>query len=545
MPGRPNVLLVVTDQQRPDLFGAAGRLPIRTPAADRLAREGAMMSRAYAAVPLCTPSRASLISGQYPSRNRTWSNGVRAPEEMLSLPRLLTERAGYRTAIFGKSHLQPCVPPNIDLHTWKFTNEARFDIGLEAAPRAYDHEYFRSWKGPWYGFEHACISVGHTCHPNAYSMHYGLWLRDRGIPLAPPYFMSRAEAEAHLGHYAVPGQPNRSGKEPDPRPACWAMPEECHSSTWVANEVIGYLRDHAGAGSGRPFFVSANFPDPHNPLVVPSPWDQMYEDVELPAPVRRHGEWAGKPSLYRASIEGRLGQSGWHARYPPPGQSAILTPTDGRTEMEERWWRTYMGMQSLVDKHLGRILDELDRLGIADETLVIMTSDHGDYMGDHFLWGKGGSHYDAAVRVPLIVRWPGRVPAGATSTSLQSLVDVAPTIMSAAGVEPDLSMQGVDQLPSWVDPARRCREGLLIEHRVEAGLAVNSWITDRHRISIHNDLAHNRTELELYDLVEDPGEFESLAGDIGRRSVRDELLADAWRETVAIQAPWPERVSPA
>ena len=399
---------------------------------------------------------------------------------------------------------------------------------------------FRSWNGPYYGFEHARISVGHTYRPNAYSMHYGLFLHDRGIPVAAPYFMTFAEAEELLGNVGVPGPPTT--REPDHRPMTWQLPEDCHSSSWVADEVISYLRTHAARQSGDPFYIAANFPDPHPPFAVPAPWDEMYEGVGLPPPARRLGEWEGKAELYRATMEGRLAEMGFRDRWRPSNQTPLLTPTNERTELEERWWRTYMGMQSLVDKHLDRILDELDALGLAESTLVIATSDHGDSMGDHFLWQKGGSHYDGTIRVPLIVRWPGHVPAGARSNSIQSLVDLPTTIMAAAGLEPDRRMQGIDQLPSWRDPAVSCREGTLIEHRIESGYHVNTWVTDRHRLSIYADLNNSRTELELYDLQEDPQELEPLpATGRARHEAVDELLADAWREAAAVQSPWLER----
>lgn len=521
----PNVLLVVTDQQRADLVGAAGRVPVRTPTADRLCREGTMFTRAYAATPICTPSRATLLSGQYPSRHGAWNVGVETPADVLSLPRLLAEQAGYRTAIIGKSHLRPCLRNSV-----------------EAPPASQDWDYFRSWSGPWYGFEHARISVGHTYEPHGYSMHYGLWLNERGIPLRPPYFMTREEAEEALGVHAVP--PALPADERIPAFA-WALPEEHHPSAWVAEETISYLREHTRSQPGRPFYVSVNFPDPHYPLVAPTPWDRMYEEVALPQPARRHGEWVDKPSLYQATIGNRLAESGWHSVFPVIGQRAMVTPTESLTAMEERWWRSYMGMQSLLDHHLGRIIDELDVLGISEDTLVILTSDHGDYMGDHFLWCKGGSHYDGAVRVPLIVRWPGRVPAGVTNSTLQSLVDLAPTVLRAAGLDIHPLMQGVDQTPAWADPDAAARPGVLIEHRLESGLSVHTWITDRYRLSLHSDLAHDRSEPELYDLQEDPQELTSVAADPDRKDLVRELLAATWRHRLEVSGPWPERVSPA
>lgn len=533
---RPNVLLVVTDQQRADMVGAAGRLPVRTPSADRLANEGAMFTRAYVATPVCTPSRATLLSGQYPSRHRAWNIGVETPNDILSLPRLLGE-AGYRTAIVGKSHFRPC----LDMRPFE-------DGGsFEALPHAQDWDFFRTWSGPWYGFEHARILVGHTHEEIAPVMHYGLWLHDQGVQIGPPHFMTEDEALALGLDYAVPPVPPPvdAGATSGATAGRWALPERYHQSRWIADEAISFLRDHTRSRSEDPFYLSMNFTDPHYPLVVPEPWDQMYEDVQLPPPARRLDEWRGKPELYRATIEGRLDDTGWSARWGIANQWGWVTPSDQRTPVEERWWRTYLGMQSLLDHHLGRVLDVLDELGLTNDTLVIFTSDHGDYMGDHFLWSKGGSHYDGAVRVPMIVRWPGRIPTGVRSDSLQSLVDLAPTTMRAAGLDPHPLMQGVDQLSCWEKPDTTVRRGVLIEHRVEAGLYVNSWITDRFRLSLYHDISHGSDELELYDLRDDPQELVSLAGDAACQSSVVRLLAEASRHRVESIGPWPERLSPA
>jgi arylsulfatase A-like enzyme len=377
-------------------------------------------------------------------------------------------------------------------------------------------------------------------------MHYAAWLEDQGIPPRPPYFMTRDEARATIGEVGMPGSyDTRDNDGAALPPTTWALPERYHSSTWVADETIAFLEGHVAGSDDRPFFLSVNFPDPHPPFTAPEPWDRMYEDVELPAPIRRIGEWEqeGKPEFYRATLERRVAEAGWHTRFKSIGPLGLLTPTAERMPVEDRWWRTYLGMQSLVDKHLGRILETVDRLGLAGDTLVIATSDHGELMGDHFLWHKGGLHYDGGARVPLIVRWPGHVPAGTRSSSLQSLVDLAPTIMSAAGIEPDPAMQGVDQLPAWEDPETTRRDGLLIEHPIESGLRSHSWITDRHRLSIYSDLAHNRTEFELYDLQEDPGEFDSLSVDPGSQRLVNDLTGEAFRHMVKLQLPWAERIS--
>jgi arylsulfatase A-like enzyme len=539
---RPNVLLVVTDQQHPDLVGALGRFPVQTPAEDRLCAEGMALRRAYAASPLCAPSRMSIVSGQYPSRHGVWTNGVPARYDMLSLPRLLREGAGYRTALIGKSHFRPGRPEKGVEFEWTKTPKDEREIPYEGLP--YDWEALRAWDGPWYGFEHARMNTGHAFNWWAYSLHYAAWLDERGIK-QEDHFMTREGAAAALSEQlttttATPADMTLG--TPVPPPMTWDLPEELHHSAWVADETIAFLREHASSHPEAPFFVSANFPDPHSPFVVPRPWDTLHDGAEIPPPVRKADAWRDRPAFHGAVLERRELDGGWHEKYKSVGPIGLLGPEE-RTPRELRWWWTYMGMQSLVDHHLGRMLDELDRLGLAENTLVIFTSDHGDMMGDHFFWHKGGVHYDACVRVPLLVRWPGRVPAGVQSSSLQSLVDLAPTIMAAAGLDPHEEMQGVDQLPAWSDPAVTTREGVLVEHRIEHGLDLNTWITDRHRLSVYSDLAHDRDELELYDLQQDPGELHDLHDDPGSKGDLADLFAEAWRSRSRIAEPLPERVS--
>jgi uncharacterized sulfatase len=541
----PNILLVVTDEQRPDLFGAAGVLPVQTPAIDRLCAEGMTLERAYAACPLCAPSRAGIISGQYGSRNGSWTNGVPSPDDILSVPALLGDQAGYRTAMIGKSHLRNARPAD-GAPAPGYRPKDGDDIRWETL--VYDWDFFHTWTGPWFGYEYARLAVGHVYSPTAYALHYGSWLNDRGIPREPPYFMTRQQALEVLGDVGMPegyDTDTMRGTEPFP-PTTWALPEEYCSSKWVADETISYIRDHAGSGTDRPFMLAAHFPDPHPPFAAPDPWASMYEGIELPAPRRRLGEWdmPGKPEFYRATLEHRVKEMGWHDDYVSISPKGLITHTEERTPREDRWWRSYLGMQSLLDKHFGRILDTLDELGMTEDTLVVYTSDHGEQMGDHFLWHKGPLHYDAGARVPMIARWPGRIPAGTKSRSLQSLVDLAPTFMSAAGLEPHPEMQGVDQLPSWSDQSARVREGVLIESKVEARLHVESWVTDRYRLSMYSDLGLGRTDLELYDFQEDPHEFESVSEDPAYSGVLKDLLTEAHHSSVELKAPWPRRVVP-
>ncbi|WP_129667926.1 sulfatase [Phytoactinopolyspora endophytica] len=515
MANPPNIVLVVADQQRADMIGAFGQIPVRTPVLDRLCNEGTAFRRAYTATPICTPTRATLLSGQYPSRHGAWSIGTDVPNDVLSLPRLLAEQANYRTALIGKSHLRSVLRPG----------------SIEALPKSRDWDFYREWSGPWYGFEHARISNGHVDEPHAYGLHYGLWLHDNGIPPDSPYFLPHAMSST---------EPD---KEPSARVGEWELPEKFHSSTWAANEAISYLEDHAANHAEQPFYLAVNFADPHRPFRAPAPWHELHDDVDLPAPSRRSGEWEDKPTAYQATLDNRLDTMGWQLD-PAIGiacQSADNVGEAGFTDDEEHMWRVYLGMQSLLDKHLGRICDSLDQLGLAENTLLVYTADHGDYMGDHWLWSKGASHYDGAVRVPCIVRWPGRVPAGHTSHALQSLVDLPTTFLSAAGLEVDPRMQGIDQLPCWTGETTTSRPGVLIDHRVEQGLYVNSWITDRYRLSVHSIHAEERDEIELYDLAEDPHEYVNLAAGGANAPLVNQLMQELIRYRMQLDRTWRPR----
>lgn len=500
---RPNILLVVTDQHRPDCLGSLGQVPVRTPSLDRLAREGTLFDRAYTPCPLCTPARASLLSGQYPSRHGAWSIGVDTPDDVLSLPRLLSQQAGYRTALIGKSHFKSCL-----------ANGSK-----EALPLSQDWDYFRQWTGPWFGFDYAKISVGHVHEPHAYSMHYGLFLNENGIEPDLPYF----------GRGGVPAfNVKENGR--------WALPEQLHPCHWVADETIDFL--HAQKDAQQPFYACVNFSEPHPPFLVPEPYDSLYNEIELPPPNRRVESLEGKPTLYRSTLEQRVEELGWHERFRPMGQHSFgMMTTPERTPSEERFWRTYLGMITLLDFHLGRILDTLDELHLSDNTLVVFTSDHGDYMGDHWLWSKGGSHYDPVVRVPFLLRWPGRIPAGQRSSALQCLVDLPPTFLACAGLPPHPAMQGVNQEVCWLGREKQIRDGVWIEQWLERGASVNTWITQEHRLSLHSLRDENRDEVELYDLRNDPQESRNLAETEGSEHLVAQMLSQLIRHRDALHAP--------
>jgi len=504
----PNILFITTDQQHPDYIGACTPR-LKTPNLDRLCVEGTRFSRAYVCCPLCTPARASWITGQYPFRHGAWGVGTVLDKHCLSLPALLGE-AGYRTAMIGKSHLEPG------------ERHAVPDL-TEGMARDGDADYFRTWTGPWYGFDHAEINVGHCDEDHSASAHYRVWLRDHGVD---------------IGRYFGRHGPSFY------RPRVWELPEPFHPCAWIAERSEAYLREHVALHPDRPFFLNINLPEPHGPMHTPEPWYSMYRDMPLGAPKRRAGEWRDKPTITQAVREGRTAALGWHGRFEMANVHTLVPhPYAGTayTDREAEIIRIYCGMISLMDHYLGRVLDALDDVGLSHDTLVVFSSDHGDYMGDHFLMGKGACHYDGCVRVPTLARWPGTVKAGEVCKALINNIDIAPTFLAAAGLPVHPAMQGVSQLDVLCSRGATARDGVLVDFRAEAGLYVNSWITDRYRLSVHHTPTGN--EVELYDLTQDPDEFINLAAEGRNGDLVARLMAELLAERSRTALPWQPRIA--
>jgi arylsulfatase A-like enzyme len=477
-----NVLLITSDQHRRDALGCNSNM-LKTPALDGLTAEGIVYDRAYTCNPVCTPARASILTGQYPSRHGAYTIGTALPEGCPTIPGAMSE-AGCFTAICGKAHFQPCA------------NQPLGDNGsFEAPPHIFDWDFFRDWSGPYYGFRHAKLAISHTNERNAGSMHYGLWLREQGV---------------ELRRYFGTGQYTDYG--------AWDLPEEYHNSRWTADETIAAL--DMARQSGRPFFIWSSLQDPHNPCVVPEPWASMYDPGDMPGYRLHEGEFDGKPPFYRRAWEQG---GGWGD--PDLDCDKPWMCFRGIDFMDERRTREltamYYGMVSLMDRHIGRILDHLAATGLQDDTVVVFTTDHGDYLGNHGLWWKGLPVYDDAQRIPFIVRHPGCRTPGARSTALQSLVDIGPTAMTAMGLTVPAGVQGLDQTATWQDADASARDWAMCEFRpTEGPFMQKTFFCGRWTLAVY----HDRDYGELYDNAADPDHHNNLWDDPAHAPVKAELL---------------------
>ncbi len=478
---------------------------LRTPAMDGLARDGARFDRAYCANPLCSPSRSSIVTGRYPSAHGCWTLGTRLPEDETTIGALLGA-AGYQTSLIGKAHFEPL--------------RTRTDQpSLESQPILRDLDFWRSFGGPYYGFVHVELARNHADESHV-GQHYAIWMEDRGFGSWREHFRRWPDD---------PSEPHRRGR--------WDLPLEQHYSAWTAERTIAAI-DRAVAAE-QPFFSWASFHDPHPPYLVPEPYASMYDPADVVPGRLQPGELERMPAWTALTQADQPDFSGWQQTpWANHGFHGHKLPDD----VLRQNIATYYGMISLVDDQLARILEHLDRTGQADNTIVVFSTDHGHFLGQHGLTAKGPFHYEDLLRVPLHVRWPGRVPAGLASTALQSLIDLAPTLLSAAGVPVPRQMQGVDQLPVWTGAADRARDHVIVENRHQpSAVHLRTYIDDRYKLT----LLRGRDEGELFDLRDDPGELCNRYDDPSFAEVRHALALRALDREIARESSRYERISSA
>jgi len=284
---------------------------------------------------------------------------------------------------------------------------------------------------------------------------------------------------------------------------------------------------------GKPFFVWSSFHDPHPPYLVPEPWASMYNPADMEPGRMTPGEHERNPEHFRKTQE--RDRDYW--RNAVEGEGAVHGGhCQLRDEAELRKdMAVYYGMTSLMDKHIGRILDELDRLGLADDTIVVFTTDHGHFLGQHGLTAKAIHHYEDLIRIPYLVRWPGQAPAGAVSNCLQSLVDLAPSFLQAAGLNVPGLMTGVSQLGCWKGGPEPRPFAIVENHHGNRKFHMRSYVESRYKITVYR----NGSEGELFDLESDPGELRNLWDDPGAQALKLRLLHSFMQATLQTE---PERM---
>lgn len=488
-----NILLITTDQQH---FSALGALDptLKTPNLDRLTREGTRFDRAYCPSPVCTPSRASLITGLYPSHHGAWTIGVKLPEDIPTVGDHLIE-VGYATALIGKAHFQPLT-------------SAPDSVSLESQPTLRDLDFWRGFNRTWYGFQHCELTRNHA-DENVVGQHYAIWMEEQGLTDWREYFQP------------LPGEtsakaPRRSETHNFARKdRSWALPSDMHYTHWTGMRSEAWLDAHAG--TAQPFFLWASFHDPHPPYTVPEPWASMYDPDDMTVGRLTEGEHDKNPPHFAKTQEVKADWGEWHTPWSAHGCQSHLYPEEELKKDKA----VYYGMISFIDHEVGRLLDKLDEMGLSDSTLVVFTTDHGHFLGQHGLVAKGPFHYEDMLKLPMIVRLPGVVPAGRVSSALQSLVDFAPTFLDAAGVRVPGAMQGVSQWSCWTGESATVRDFVLCENRHNPQMPhAMTYVDETHKITVYRHEEYG----ELFDLALDPGEIDDLWTNADAAGLKQELL---------------------
>jgi arylsulfatase len=312
------------------------------------------------------------------------------------------------------------------------------------------------------------------------------------------------------------------------------MPEEYHQTTWCVQKAINFIDACGVAKQRRPWLFSVNLFDPHHAFDPPQEHLDRYLNMldEIPLPVYRPGELDNKPVWQGIDHQRAYGGHGGF-------------PFDKMTETDHRYVRAaYWAMCDLIDSQVGRLLDALEKSGQRDNTLIIFTSDHGEMLGDHGIYLKGPYFYDCAVRVPLIISWPGRIAAGLTVDALVELVDIAPTLLEYAGLPKYEGMQGQSLAPLLNPdaPAITHRDSVYCEFyaanfRYDPPAHTTMLRTERYKLTV----AHGQNCGELYDLERDPQEYINLWDHPSYQATKCQLLLQLTDRMAWTVDPLPER----
>ena len=400
---RPNLIFVFADQMRGMDMGSAGNPEVGTPHMDRLARDGTRLPQAYANCPVCTPSRATLLTGRHALGTRVVANDLPLPEDMPTIGTSL-QAAGYRTGYIGKWHLD-----GVPRSKW-----------TPPGPRRHGFDFW---------------AVYNCSHAYMHAQYY----RDAPEPIAV------------------------AGYEP------------------VAQTDL--LLQFVDGRDRRPFAAFLSWGPPHDPYdQVPAEYLQAYDP----------GALALRPNF----------------RPIPPGPGDLSRGRDPRITLAQ-----YYAHITALDAQLGRILDHLAAEGLVRDTIVVFTSDHGD-----MLWSQGKmmkqQPWEESIRVPLLVRWPGRVPAGRTTEGLIGVVDLMPTLLGLLGVPIPAGVQGADLSEMVLGRSAAGPGTLFIYDLVPVDQSPAQGIPEWRgvRTARHTYARTRQGPWLLYDNARDPYQLDNLVG---------------------------------
>ena len=479
---RPNLLWICPDMLRYDAIGSLGNRHIRTPNMDRLVSEGVAFSRAYCQNSVCTPSRASFLTGRYPSATGVVANGNEFfPAKETLITRTLSE-AGYDCGLVGKLHLAAA-----------FGRQALPDGTSRAVPRVevrgddgyrvvhWNHDPMSTWEE---GDE------------------YHAWIRDQGVDLS---------------------ELRRQG----------AIPERLHQSAWCADRAIDFIEREAR----RPWLLSVNMFHPHGPWDVSTEAVERFDIESLPGVPFAESDLETQnvylrdvdmPGAGPVSMRPEQFPDQWLDSYQ--GALSSIPGNRGKRVQAAHW-----ACVELVDKQIGRIMQALEACGQRDNTVVILHSDHGQPFGDHGMLSTGCRFYECITHVPLVFSWPRYFKQGMRAAGLVELIDVTPTLLDLLALPIPQTIQGQSLLPVLLGrtDGDRIKEGVRCEYYFSCGFFSGKrarctygtmYRDERYKLCVY----HGVEVGELYDLENDPGEFTNLWESPEHAAIKHRLIKNAF-----------------
>ena len=447
MPSGPNIVFLMTDHAGEKAMPPGGQC--LTPILDALAAEGTRFRRCYTTAGICSPARASLLTGAYPSTHGVWDCTHTQQKEWLDIREHLVhwpqrlQDAGYRTGYYGKWHAEQS--QELERFGWD-----EYDTGVQGAsvPRVKGSEVVAHNEG-----YHDIVLTADAA--------------DRGQPIRHP----------------------------------------------AIERGIDFIRRHAGAAA--PFCCFVSMIEPGGAAVAPSPFMDMYDVANVTLPASLRDDLADKPEILRRM------QAVWQ---------------DITDDQWRRVLTSYLALITFVDHEVGRLLDALRDTGAYDDTIIVFTSDHGCMAGAQGTVGLGvGLGYEEVYNIPLIIRAPGMTDARLDPDTLVSLVDIAPTLLDLAGLEPLPDCQGRSLRPvleGTADPD---------EWREAYAEFYSQRFFYTQRLVWHDDWKFVFSPGgidELYNLADDPDERRNLAQDPAHRDRLIDMTKRMWRKMRAVGDQW-------
>lgn len=487
-----NILFIMADQLRADYLSCMGHPHLHTPHIDALASRGLLFDRAYCQAPVCGPSRMSFYTGRYMSSHGATYNNVPLRATELTIGDYLRP-LGHRVALVGKTHM-------------KGDDEGMRRLGLDP------NSSFGVLVSQC-GFEPYERDDG--LHPDRGvdpDLAYNRYLRGKGYQSENPWHDFANAAEGQDGEI-LSGWYLRNARLPA------RVREEDSETPYMTDRAIEFIRDNADT----PWCLHLSYIKPHWPYIAPAPYHALYGPNQI-LPAKRHPREREKAHPVVAA-------------FMQHEESVNFS----RDEVRDTVIPAYMGLVKQLDDHLGRLFAFLEKTGRMDDTMIVLTSDHGDYLGDHWL-GEKELFHEESVRIPMIVYHPD--PAmdatrGKIEHRFVEAIDLVPTFLEAVGgaAQPH-RLEGASLLPllagapapDWRDATfsefdyafREARQILQVAPDRARGWMVR---TDRWKY-----IAYEGFRPQLFDLAADPDEFDDLGSHPACAEIRAEMEArlSAW-----------------